>query len=466
MGNQQLTASQATKVVAQQAVAEQKLNADTVYLMNPAELAAAIGFDVNLAALVIRQRPSVSGEVIQAALSSGQTSTAMLVTTAIRFDFLNGWGASAQSQELVRAVMRVTGPGAEHVRAAMQSIVDDLHAKQAESSVQHRSFASVDGLDATMQFAQQDPDGAKLVANYYDRPDDAVAQLLGEAARDVKAYRRHVSLLEGRIRASPSSAIAFVHVAMRQQSPEALDLKRWLVSELDHVIAPDLYKVNTGDQDMVEGGPQARAERLVPLLAELIAEPDVSLAFAQLAEHVGQDLPDHVPPLRSILRHVLHRCWSDEVKKQVRHTIYEGAGELFGSALTSSDRRRLGDSRNAATYFATVAEAETQVGLKRSMKSALGELLTVAASYVPVGGKEIGRGAKILTALSKGEDEVPEYTDAMLDAMLRRVYETIKPRPPGQDGDEVVRDYNADYFAWSAGPQNEFSRVLNRDKGK
>src|SRR5262249_16044014 len=155
-----------------------KVDRDALVTMSVDELFAALVEDKSLVTEIVHIRPSVIGELIQKAFVTGSPLTAMVLVNELRKNTSRFGGT--QAQLLVRSIMRVEGPGAEDVRAVMQSFVDQDNAKTERRPWEPHPAAS-DYRTHALAGARTDPGWAKLSADYYDRPEAAAQQLLREA---------------------------------------------------------------------------------------------------------------------------------------------------------------------------------------------------------------------------------------------------------------------------------------------
>ena len=299
--------------------------------MSLADLLSAVHQNGDNAILVVRTRPSEVGELMQLALSSGNPIVAAMVPrqrSAVIF-----WERAVRAVNVTycfEACCASRALGRTRFAAAMHSIVDELHAKQAATDPLHRSMASVDGMDSALAFSAKNPESGKLTANFFDRPDDVVSQLLAD---DEKTLLRHIQLLGRLIHHSPTTGWFFVRALIAYRG-ETTRIKRLVACQIDDEVASEFARrAARGKLDDNEGGPEIRAERMAPLLAELVSQPDVAAVLANLQR---RDLTGR-SDLREILKHVLLASYSKATRTRVRTSIARGAAAMFRDSLLTTD---------------------------------------------------------------------------------------------------------------------------------
>jgi len=429
------------------------IDPDRVNAMSVAELMAVIGGDPDVAAQVTRLRPMEAGEVVQAAYRAGRTATAAAMLAAMRFDLLQTLGSSTEAQLLVRSVMRLTGPGSAEVKAALHAVIDELHQIEASSNPLGQSYADVDGLNGAIDLATKDPESGRVVANFYDRPDDVVSQLLQDAG-DAATLERREYLVASLIEVSSGPGGWVIDALAARGGEPATSIKLSLLKRLDRKIAHELAEIQAGRiAEDPTGGPWVRAERLVPLVAQLMAQPDVATVLTDLQAGSPAD-PD--TELRTLLRHVLLAAWSDATHERVHQSIARGAADMFHDSLLARDPiDRNGAAIRTTEFLGTAARIEVEVGIEHSMAKAIGSMLQTIAKFLPGPYKQGGVAAAMVIS-AVGMEEEPAWTRDVLDQLMRAVYESVNPPPRERAGAELER-YENEYREWSAVPKATYS---------
>ncbi len=430
---------------------------DQLSTMSVEALVARIGHSTEVATHVVMHRSDVVGEVMQRALVSSP-ATAMVVLAVLRYEFVRSYGSGFQTSAWVRSVMRLTGPHADEVKVAMQAIIDETHAEQSKHDpITHRNLSQVDGLNDKIDLAKRDPEAGKLFANFFDRPAEVVAQLLSERA-DPKKLQRHVSLLVELMQGSPAAGRAVIAVLDTSRDPDWFELKHMIVDRLHGAIDQELfakeYHFARGEPD---GGAHERIERMIPLLAEVVSQPDVAAVMTDM-----QLRGTGTSELRAIMKHVLDWSYSEATRNAVRTSIGKGASEMFRDSLVETDQdRRRGMASRTAEFLGTAARGAADSGPEKSVLRQMGVLLKEMSSFIPSAHKYPTRAAGLLLS-ELGTDKAPvTWTRDHLSQMMYQIYASMNPPPRDKPESSAMREHGNAYLNWAEGPLNTYSRLVS-----
>ncbi|MEO8844348.1 MAG: hypothetical protein ABI704_22380 [Kofleriaceae bacterium] len=408
-----------------------------VYSMSVAKLVDAVGTDLNVASVVIRARPEDVGEMLQFSTNS-RKATAILLVMAVRFEL----GRSTENAApIMSSIMRLDGPGAAEVKSSVKAASDDAGA----------------GIGTQIGRSEHDPKWGRFEANFFDRPHDVVLQILS-AVDNPGELKEYASRVGQAIENYPRQGHALVAELGNWTDAPSTRVKLAIYRALDRSVADDELAVQNGEIGFNE--PYIHAAPLVPALADLMSQPDVALALMnQRARVAGGRQPGL--DLDQSLHRVMFKGWGDRNRKEVIEKIGRGAAVLFRRSLEHPDATvRQGEAVRTAEFIATAANIEAEE-TGESIVKLIASTLKVIGEFLPEGVSTAAKGTVLLLELAEVEHE-PAWTREAVNELMRRVYETIHPRPITAVETDTTTDYEDTYAAWAAAPLNTYTSILSK----
>lgn len=428
--------------------------------MSAGELLDAVSRNPLSAGDIVRARPVEAGQLILLAKQNKQSQAAMLLTSALRAGFLHG--TPVLRDMLYRSVLRVQGPGASEVHAIIKSLVATGGGFNPPDIPLVGAIKIEDPRISALNRAERDPAWATFTANFFDRPDAAAAQLLEEAQKHPAEFENHVACLPELLHSSPAAARAFGLAVMALRGPKATELNLRVLSAVHSVIGVDIRMMNRGINDMKAGGPRARAERLVPLMAALMSQERNAAALVRL-ERLKKPVPGSGYSMSAMMKDALWKRWSDDVTNQVRSSFSAGGGALLAGSLTADAGSRKARAMDAGKFIGEAACAE-KVNEKRDGEGLAADALNAASDFLPSPYKYGVKGAsKALDAMS--EAPAPTWTTASVDDLMRSVYTRVHPEAATTDFDDADADKRyGEMTQWTTAAGSELKTAMGECK--
>jgi len=425
--------------------------------MSAERLVQNVSRDPSSVSTILASRPTMAGELLQQAFQSGRKDAALTLIGGLRAGFSKG---SAQQRELLfRAVLRVEGPGAKEARDVIRAVI---RAEGGEFKPQGPFVPGTPIIDPRLKeldAAESDPKSARFRANFRDRPDESARQLLEEAEKDPQAYRRHLNALPNLILNAPESARQLSVAVMQLKGTKARDVNLRLIGMTQAAVAACNYSMDEGIDNEKPDGPRAVAERIAPTLSMLASNPENARALVQLSRR-RQAIPGTRFTLHDVFHAAMHSGYSDETRAKVQRHITEGAAGLFQDSLTADSRdHRRARTMDAARFVGEASRVESETS-DMPLPAAIGEMLQhvapmvahPAASQVVSG---VGTAAKTLSPLPAP----PKWSSGSTEDMMRFIYESVHPMPPGALEDPAVLQHYDAFVEWQADGIGEFNRM-------
>jgi len=379
--------------------AQRAAGLENIYTMSVPKLVDAIGTNLNVASIVIRARPEDVGEMLQFS-TNARKATAILLVMAVRFEI----GRSQEnSAPIMSSIMRLDGPGAAEVKNSIKA-------------------ASADAVDSPTELKEYAGRVALAIENY---PKQGHA-LIAELANWTDAPSTHVKLAILRV--------------------------------VDHSVADDELAVRNGEINFNQ--PYIHAAPLIPALADLMSQPDVALALMNQRARVAGGR-EHGLDLDQSLHHVMFNGWGDRNRKDVIEKIGRGAAVLFRQSLVHADPTvRQGEAVRTAEFIATAANIEAEE-TGESLAKLIASTLKVIGEFLPEGVSTAAKGTVLLLELAEVEHQ-PAWTREAVNELMRRVYESIHPRPIAEVETNTSTEYEDTYAAWAALPLDTYTSILSK----
>ena len=414
---------------------QHEVGLDNIYVMTLPQIVAAVGTNSRVASIVVRARPDDVGEMLQIAMGS-QRSTAMILLITVRYEL----GRSQDNASSIsRSIMRLDGPRAAEIKSAVHAASDDASG----------------GIGNQIGVSERDPKLGRLEANLVDRPRDVVTQLMAESdnASDLQRYVHDVAQI---MQNYPTEGRALISELARWSDERATRVKLAIVRRLNIVAGDAMYDVQMGE--LKDGEPYRLAERSVPLLSELMLQPDVAMAMMNMKSRAAGGHKASVN-LDRTLHHVMFSGWGDDNRKRVVSEIAKTASVLFRESLLKPDPiDRQGESVRTAEFIATSANiAAEEAAMSRA--KLLASILRGVADFLPPAASQVAHAAAIVFDLVD-EDRKPTWTREAINALMRRVYESIHPAPTRADELGSATHYENEYAVWAAVPLDTYSTIL------
>jgi len=413
---------------------------DQIQAMSHAQVLAAIGTDAKKASMVIQARPSDVGELLQLGLATHQ-ATAFVLLAAARYELVRG---AVDRQAIVRSILRISGPGCGEIKESVVALLKDRD-KPAYQQVLAEMDVSAIGK------SERDQGASKLLANYVDRPDDCVRQLVVDSD-DPERLTRDITLITTAVENQPQPGQALLDALAKSPDSRRIKVRLELVRSLSRSVSKDISAVKRGE--ITDDVPYKHAAKVVPVLAEAMLQPEMAkrLMTMQSRGEAGE----------LELRHLLHLClfrgWDQALRNQVARITARNAATMFENSLDQGDEvDRHGSSVRTAELIAEVAATHHEELNEEFAKSAL-TLLKDIADFIPEGA---GKAVKGLAMVAEPKEAGPLWTRHAIDQIMRRVYENRFPMPADVEQSTATEHYENAYAEWSSVPLATYTSVLN-----
>jgi hypothetical protein len=417
--------------------AQRAAGLENIYTMSVPKLVDAIGTNLNVASIVIRARPEDVGEMLQFS-TNARKATAILLVMAVRFEI----GRSQEnSAPIMSSIMRLDGPGAAEVKSSIKAASDDAGA----------------GIGTQIKRSEDDPKWGRFEANLFDRPHDLVLQILSavDSPSELKEYACRVALA---IENYPKQGHALIAELANWTDAPSTRVKLAILRVVDRSVADDELAVRNGEINFNQ--PYIHAAPLIPALADLMSQPDVALALMNQRARVAGGR-EHGLDLDQSLHHVMFNGWGDRNRKDVIEKIGRGAAVLFRQSLVHADPTvRQGEAVRTAEFIATAASIEAEE-TGESIVKLIASTLKVIGEFLPEGVSTAAKGTVLLLELAEVEHQ-PAWTREAVNELMRRVYETIHPRPITGVETDTSTEYEDAYAAWAALPLDTYTSILSK----
>ncbi|MEP6862493.1 MAG: hypothetical protein ABJE66_17860 [Deltaproteobacteria bacterium] len=413
---------------------------DHIQTMSLAQILDAIGTDANRASLTVRARPGDVGELLQLGMATRQ-ATALVLLAATRCELVRG---ADDREVIVRSILRVGGPGSSELKESMVALLKDR-----DKPAYQTALAKMD-VDA-IEKSRRDPSSAKLMANYVDRPDDCARQLITDSD-DSERLTRDIAMVTTAVENQPQAGQALLAALAKSKDARRLKVRIELVRSLARSVRGDIRAVHDGHIAFDE--PYKHAERVVPVLAEAMLQPEMAkrLLTMQSRGEAGE------LELRGLLHTCLFKGWNQAVRDQVARTTAKNAASMFEESLEEKDEiDRSGSSIRTAELMAEVSAVQAAELDVKFEKAALAFLKQVA-SFIPGPG---GKAVKVLEIVVNPKDPEALWTRSAINQIMRRVYEREHPMPLEFKEDAAVEHEENAYTAWSAVPLDTYTSILS-----
>ena len=454
-------------------------------------VAAALEYHPELAQEVVSQRPMRAPLILQVAFGRYGIATVSL-QTAIRREFIRTNGNGANADLLFRSTLRLEGAHSEELKREMQGLIADHDVKSAMVDGASRAeppdaAASKSGI---ARIAAEDPAVGRLYSRFVDAPSEAAAQLLMEVNQDRAKFDDHVRRLSQFIEYESRSTQAFVRAVNALKGRGAVNVKLAVAEALQWAAAPDIEAVTNAasqiamvddvthtfhrsESDAMRAlHPSKSDERLaqiIPLLAEIVSQPDVARTLVMAAHGVESDAAGRTR-LRELMECLLSEAYDEATRVRVRTVMVAGTSSM----LEQSARLEPGPERNAAgdvagTYLgcaarvasdAVKADDASAAAVAKKMKSRVDAIKTILPGPAKTG---LAVGQFLFDSKPRARKHDPAWTSVDLDTLLNTVYGAVHQRPPGHEESSAVRQYENDYMDWRREPAQAFHNQVGEN---
>ena len=416
----------------------------------------------DLVAMVVHNRPDLAPQLREAALLRADNTIAKALHAAILEEFKRARASGRLADALFTGAFLVTGPAGKQLQ-------DDLRLESAKwhDEEKNKVYGAMD----------HNPTFGALYARFMVDPSAAALQLLDIARTDPALLDTDFAQLEWMIQAHPQEAAIFVEAVNAQKGAYAEPLKTRLLRALYNATrvgverqrVPSLAPVMGNFVRQANKAEEMRLEKLIPLLAQTVAQPEVvrSLVVLRNKSPGGRTAPA-LPSLDEVLEAVLLRSYSEATRDASRIAIGAGANALVEEAASSADPLiRNDDLRAAGTFLGAASNAETNVGLEESFLYRFDRGVSFMEKILPKLGdikSTDGAGLKILHLVAEKKKPKPDWTDAVVNELLAAVYSKMHPRPSGPADDPNVRHYDAEYSEFRSEGSQAFTNAYQGEK--
>ena len=330
----------------------------------------------------------------------------------------------------------------------------------------HTEPFSLDGKAGIAEKAQRDPEYGQIYAHFFDDPTACAAQLLRALQQDRDLFMQRMAELRPLL-SNTASVERVVTAVMALEGPGAVLVKTAFAKELHTSLKKDAAFVAIGNvMPADDDNARVRVERLIPLLARVISQPDVATSLVYAEAGIGERRIEGMPSLRQLLELLLLKSYSEAVQVDVRIAISEGGANLLRGA--ADDQRTSGAQKEGAwaagTLLGTAAAAQAKVGVEETLAAAFTSTLAVGGRFIPgEPGRVLGLIASV-TGLVPPTAPTTSWTKPTVDNLLYLVYSAAHPPPSGLPGEPAVDDYARQYGEWHSGPAQAFSTAYNHER--
>jgi hypothetical protein len=325
---------------------------------------------------IVRSSPRAIPGLLQEAYRRGD-AIASVIEDALAAEVERTGGVGRAFDALFMAALALEGEHSVAVRLRMRALVAerDRRLQRRKSRVRSETCHSFDGKDRLLDLADRDPSAARLYVRFREHPHTAAQQLLDEAMLAPEKLQRHAVHLGTWMR-DHDAAARFADEIQALQGPNAERVKRYVLRELYGVACAAAASLRASRTD---GANDAHVciERLVPVIARIVADPDV----AWLLVGGASDVPG-LPSMRSICELLLDRCFSLAVQVEVRLALTYGAVELLRQAAEDGGDCT-DDIEVVAELLGAIARVQRSVGIEANVAAQLYRIADSLGSIVP-----------------------------------------------------------------------------------
>jgi hypothetical protein len=213
-----------------------------------------------------------------------------------------------------------------------------------------------------------------------------------------------------------------------------------------------------------------RVEVLIPLLAEIVVQPDVARILVGASQRTGEsedNVPRGMPSLRALMEDLLMSAYSPATQVAARVAITEGATHMLEDSLNGPSGplgRRRADV--AGRVLGAAASAQEEVGMEITIAEGVYKSTEIMKTLSDAAGFKIkdGIGLEVIKLLAEKDKKAkrPDWTDEVVDSLMLKVYSAAHPRPVGPSESEQVQTYEAQYAEWRDVGANAFKDTYKR----
>ncbi len=326
---------------------------------------------------LLRDSPRSIPALLQEALRRGDDLVGV-IETAMAADVARGGGVGKGFDALFMAALELDGEHAVAVRLRLRALVADRDRRLSRTPTRFRreTTQSFDGKDRLLDLADRDPAAARLYVRFRQRPRDAAKQLLDEAMLVPTLFERHVVYLGGWMQDVMSSA-RFADEVRRLEGPNAERVKRFVLRELYGLASAAAASVRAARGTSGATDAHVCVERLVPIIAALVADTEVAWLLVGGAD----DVPG-LPSVRSLCELLLDRCFSLAVQVEVRLALTHGGVDLLWQAAEQAGEST-DDVEMAAELLGAVARTQRSIGIEDNVALQMTRIADALTTTVP-----------------------------------------------------------------------------------
>lgn len=431
-------------------------------------IAEAIANDHHRIGAVVRSSPEWVPALLQFAITSRPQLDAV-IRAGMRAEFERTGGVGPTVDRMFMSALALSGPGSAEVRHHVESLVGERD-REWQNPADHamgRVPASLDGKDQLLKMADRDPAAGHLYARFFADPIAAAGQLLVEARTDKDALQRHATLLSGWMRDTKPTA-RFTEAVLRLDGPGAPLVKEYVAKSLYRSLGHDAAMVKGAAGNFGKTHAHVRVDTLMPLLAQVISQPDVIRAILSVEAGLKEHAVPGMPSMRAFLELVLSNAYSSAAQVDVRMAVSQGGVDLLRKGVDAAEgsAEQLEAMSSAGRFLGTAAAAQEHVGIERAVADQFSQTLTQVAlmaphsAIAPVGivGKLVGFTVTTPNHVNRN------WTADTVGQLLGLVYTAAHPVPKGPPGDPGFDAYSAEYKKWSQTSASEFNAAFLSNK--
>lgn len=385
----------------------------------------------------VQGRPDLAPALWQKAKSAGKSELAAAIKNAIVTEFSRSFGLGRVADALFHASLMLDGPDAGELRAALEASL------KLGASADKRSH---------LHDAQKHPAKQRLYGAFMSDPKGAAAQLLEEATNDPSVLDEHSNDLVDLFIKEPERGAELLDAVAALKGDKATIVKLYVIRASHSAIT---MRDSFSKQMLHPTGNPIRVEKLVPLLARLVSQPEMAKALVTLSLKRSAPKEQQVadmPTLKQLMEALLDKSYSDATRSASRVAVTIGATQVVQDAAGQpSEKRRDAKLEVAGTFLGTAARAQEDVGMEESVAEKFMEGVELVkslakATKVPTDSDAVG--LKVLELIAK-KGEKPDWNETVVNELLQEVYSTARPRPVGPSDSQAAQDYDADNAEWS-----------------